>query len=183
MLCIRFRMDEALIFLIVSRLLVKPIRILTFTASWLAATALLVCLITRALGPFLPFFGLLTGFLDWVFSTKISGFLETIGSIVCFGACAVYPFSIVPTILLFIIWTVMGYVMGALTLGHWGGVISQLLLDFRIAGTPEGGTAVTKIYSPLRWPRTLLHSLTYADGRALADISQWMASRMCNDGG
>ena len=180
MLCIRFGMDEALVALNFSDFLVKPLRILTFTASWLVAAGGLVLLIVW---PLTLVLGLLSGFVDLVFSTHLTELLSAIYDAVFFWALVVFKLSIAPTVLFFTIWTVTGYVMGALTLGHWGGVISQLLLDFRITGAPEGATAVTKIYSPLRWRRTLLHSLTYTDRRALADISQWMASRICNDGG
>jgi len=172
MYCIRFRMDEALIALNFSRFLVKPLRFLTFIGSWLAAAGGLRVLILWPLG-------FLTEFVDLVFSTKLTVWLGVMYK----GATGMFGFSIAPTILFFIIWTVTGYIMVALTLGHWGGIVSQLLLDFRITGAPDGATAITKVYSPLLWRRTLLHSLTYADRRALADVSQWMALRMCNDRG
>jgi hypothetical protein len=73
--------------------------------------------------------------------------------------------------------------MVALTLGHWGGIISQLLLDFRITGGPVGQNAVTKIYSPGRWWQVGRHSLSYQDREALVDISQWLASVVSSGGG
>jgi hypothetical protein len=38
-------------------------------------------------------------------------------------------------------WTIWGYIMGSLTLGYWGGIVSQLLVDFRITAMPEGAAA------------------------------------------
>jgi hypothetical protein len=71
--------------------------------------------------------------------------------------------------------------MVAMTLGGWGNIFDQLLADFRITATPEGANATSKVYSPFRWRRTLLHSLTYGDRNAIAEISHWIASRMDKD--
>ncbi len=69
--------------------------------------------------------------------------------------------------------------MNAVTLGGWGSMFDQLLLDFRITATPEGANALSKVlYSPFRWRRTLLHSLTYGDRDAIAEICNWIGSRM-----
>jgi len=178
MFCVRFRMDEALMALNVSRLLLKPIRVLTLVASWMVAIGGLLLLILWPLGLLV---GLLTMFLDLVFRTNITDSVKFIYFIAHFAASSLFHLGIFPAILFLIIWTILGYVMGSMTLGHWGGIIYQLLVDFRITGTPEGASATSKVYSPLRWRRTLLHSLTYGDRNALAEISHWVASRMRDD--
>jgi hypothetical protein len=158
MFCVRFRMDEVLMALTVSRLFVKPVRVLTIVASWMVAIGVLLLVTFWPIG----FFGLTTD-VDLVYR-NFAELLLFLG--------------VVPTIVFMIIWTFLGYVMGSMTLGHWGGIIDQLLVDFRITGIPEGASAVSKVYSPWRRRRTLLHSLTYGDRNALADISHWVGVRM-----
>ncbi len=94
--CIRFRLDEALIALNVSRLLVKPIRILTVAAACTVTIALLPCLLLAIkFGPiaaiiFIPSIAKdvapLLGVLSWTL---------------------LYSASL--TILSFLIWTLLGY--------------------------------------------------------------------------
>ena len=174
MFCIRFRMDEALVALNLSRGLVRPIRLLTFGVSWVVGIAAGVWLSACAVGFFVS---IVASLLDLVHGTNVHTWEEVIVKV----AIMVMTFGIWPMIALFLIWTVLGYLMGSLTLGHWGGLIDQLLVDFRITGTPDGANAVSKVYSPLRWPRTLRHSLTYGDRKAIADISEWFTARLFDD--
>lgn len=175
MLCLRFRMDEALIALTVSRLLVKPVRILAVIASWMAAAGGFVLLI---LWPFGVITGLVIGLLDLVFASHMTSSIEPIFRIVAGVAAMLFGPGVVATVIFLVTWAILGYIMGSLTLGHWGGIVSQLLVDFRITAMPEGAAASARVHSPFRWRMSLRHSLTYSDSEAVAEICDWIATRI-----
>ena len=183
MFCVRFRRDEALIGLAVSRLLVKPIRALTVVMSYMVVTGGFLMLFTQSLAWLIV---LPTDISALVFGTKVNDWVVLIVEQILppLWGIGVYLFSygVGPTIVLFIAWTILGSFLSSMTLGHWGGILDQLLVDFRITGTPDGASATSKVYSLWRGRRTLLvHSLTYHDRIALAEISDWLAARMRAD--
>jgi hypothetical protein len=170
MFCVRFRMDEALTALMVSRLIVKPVRFLTLLASWAAGIGGVLLL--------LVLFGFIVGSFIQIIGIDIIGYVKMVGMV----ALPMLALGFFLGVLSLLAWGILGYVMGSMTLGHWGGFSDQLLVDFRITGTPEGANSTSKVFSPFRWRRTLLHSLTYGDRSALAAICEWIAARMCEDG-
>jgi hypothetical protein len=174
--CVRFRLDEALIALNVSRFFVKPFRVLTIAAASMAAIGGLLCWIIYPLGflvelvIILPLkllsYATLGNWIEWAWEQLFALLL-----ILCIA-------GIFLTIPFLLIWAIFGYVMVGLTLGGWGNALHQLLVDFRVTAAPEGAHATSKVYSALRWRRTLLHSLTYGDRNAVTEISNWIASRL-----
>jgi hypothetical protein len=178
MLCVRLGIDEALAALWTARVLVKPARMLTVLTSWMAAAGGLVYL---ALWPTAVCAMLIFGVLDRVYGshlfTSVGPSLHKIQ--ISFGLLCLVS---IPLALLFLsLWAVFGYLMGSLTLGHWGGLFAQLLADFRITAVPEGAAATSKVYPPWALRLGLRHSLVYADRRALADISEWMVARLAEN--
>jgi hypothetical protein len=179
MLCLRFGMDEALVALCTSRVLVKPARVLTFLTAWMAAGGGLVWL---ALWPIGLWAGVLTGFLDFVLGSHLKSLLGPIFVVPQVFAGILMSLSILPMIVFLIVWAILGYLMGSLTIGHWGGFVAQLLADFRITAVPEGAAATSRVHSPWVLRRGLRHSLVYTDPHALAEISEWVVARMIENG-
>ena len=164
-LCVRFRMDEAMLTIQLSRLIIKPARILSVVSSWLAAG------------------GVIYVVLMWPIEllSFISDSLRSLFGWIHLAAVLAIWIGTFTSLLLSIVWLIFGYALTAIVLGHWGGIIDQLLVDFYVTPTPEGADVVSKGYSPFRWRRTLLHSLTYGDRNALDDISRWIIARTCEE--
>jgi hypothetical protein len=176
--CVRFRLDEALVALNVSRFVVKPIRVLTIAAASMAAIGGLLWWTLFPLGILV---GLIILLLKLFSYATLGDSIEWAWAYLGAVLELLFENGIVLTIFFLLIWAIFGYIMVALTLGGWGNIFHQLLVDFRVTETPEGADATSKVFSGLRWRRTLLHSLTYGDRKAVAEISHWIASRMHND--
>jgi len=175
MLCLRFGIDEALAALWTSRVLVKPSRVLTVLTSSIGGGGGLLYLVLWPIGITVTLF---TVFLDGTFGTDLFTPVSRILMGVQAFAGSLLVISIPPTIVFLSIWAIFGYFLGSLTLGDWGGVVDQLLADFRITATPDGAAATSRVYSPWVLRRGLRHSLVYTDSRALANISEWIVARM-----